>query len=51
MKGKGKVSKQTNKVGSTVSGLFNIGLLEAEPFFAYRVLMISEQRVSKQTKK
>lgn len=51
MKGKGKVSKQTNKLESVVSGAFSTGLLAAEPFFAYRVLMISEQRVSKQTKK
>lgn len=48
MKGKGKVSKQTNKLESIVSGPFSIGLLAAEPFFAYRVLMIWKQRTSKQ---
>lgn len=59
IKGKGKVSKQTNKLASIVSGASSIFsvffqyscLLAAEPFFAYRVLMISKQRISKQTKK
>lgn len=51
VKGKGKVSKQTNKLESIVSGAFSIGLLAAEQFFAYRGLMISKQRISKQTKK
>lgn len=49
IKGKGKVSKQTNKLESIVSGAFSVGLLAAEPFFVYRVLMISKQRISKQT--
>lgn len=35
IKGKGKISKQTNKLESidSIAAAFNIGLLAAEPFF------------------
>lgn len=52
MKGKGKISKQTNKLWSidSIAAAFNIGLPTAEPFLTCRVLMNSNQRKSKQIK-
>lgn len=52
VKGKGKISKQTNKLESidSIAAAFNIGLLAAEPFSTCRVLMNSKQRKSKQRK-
>lgn len=52
IKGKGKFSKQTNKLGAidSIAAAFNIGLFAAEPFLTCRALMNSKQRKSKQTK-
>lgn len=51
-KGKGKISKQTNKLESidSIAAAFNIGLFTPEPFLGCSVLMNSKQRKSKQTK-
>lgn len=51
-KGKGKISKQTNKLESidSIAAAFNIGLLTPDSFLTCSVLMNSKQRKSKQTK-
>lgn len=51
IKGKGKISKQTNKLESidSIAAAFNIGLPAAEPFLTCRVLINSKQRKCKQT--
>lgn len=52
VKGKGKISKQTNKLEAidSIATAFNISLPTAQPFLPCRVLMSSNQRKCKQIK-